>query len=155
MVFGVEEEYCEGCKTKQLRESVAGMVEKMVGLKDVDNDETPIKIDSVLLETPEVITDSNQVTNRTKYFWNGSMLFTDGDPRKERFYVAEIKDGKRNVEGTYRSQDGRIFRGEFKDDKLWNIREHLRGKLIGTLKNEKITNSRYEFGFKKIHFQKL
>ena len=83
------------------------------------------------------------------------MLFTDGDPRKERFYVAEIKDGKRNVEGTYRSQDGRIFRGEFKDDKLWNIREHLRGKLIGTLKNEKITNSRYEFGFKKIHFQKL
>jgi len=76
MVFGVEEEYCEGCKTKQLRESVAGMVEKMVGLKDVDNDETPIKIDSVLLETPEVITDSNQVTNRTKYFWNGSMLFT-------------------------------------------------------------------------------
>ena len=133
----VEEEYCEGCKTKQLRESITGLVEKMVVVKDVDNDEIPMKIDSVLVETPEVVANLNQGIIRTKYFWNGSMWVTDGDPIKEGFYVGEIKDGKRNGEGTYRSQDGRIFRGEFKDDKLWNIREHLRGKLIGTWKNGK------------------
>ena len=32
----VEEEYCEGCKTKQLRLMIEGLVEKLVGMKGVD-----------------------------------------------------------------------------------------------------------------------
>ena len=31
----VEEVYCEGCKTKQLRESVISLVEKLVGFNDI------------------------------------------------------------------------------------------------------------------------
>ena len=30
----VEEEYCEGCKTKELRESVGRLIEKLLGTKD-------------------------------------------------------------------------------------------------------------------------
>ena len=32
----VEEEYCEGCKTKQLRKMIEGLVEKLVGVKKVE-----------------------------------------------------------------------------------------------------------------------
>jgi len=32
----VEEEYCEGCKTKQLRKMIEGLVEKLVGVKEVE-----------------------------------------------------------------------------------------------------------------------
>ena len=35
----VEEEYCEGCKTKELRKSVFGLVKKFVGIKPVIEEE--------------------------------------------------------------------------------------------------------------------
>ena len=47
----------------------------------------------------------------------------------------EIKNNKRNGQGTFRSMDGRVFKGEFKDDTLWNIKEYRKGKLIGKWKN--------------------
>ena len=71
----------------------------------------------------------------TKYFWNGFEWDTEGDPRKESYYVGEIKNSKRNGQGTFRSMDGRVFKGEFKDDTLWNIKEYRKGKLIGKWKN--------------------
>ena len=42
----VEEEYCEGCKTKQLRKMIEGLVEKLIGVK---------KVEPVVVETPKVI----------------------------------------------------------------------------------------------------
>ena len=70
-----------------------------------------------------------------KYFWNGFEWNTKGDPTKESYYVGELKNGKRNGQGKFRSMDGRLFRGEFKNDKLWNIEEYRKGKLISKWKD--------------------
>jgi hypothetical protein len=52
----VEEEYCEGCKTKELRNTIAGLVEKLVGLK-----ESVKKVESVLVEKQNVDSDSCKI----------------------------------------------------------------------------------------------
>ena len=41
----------------------------------------------------------------------------------------------KEMDGSFRSMDGRVFKGEFKDDTLWNIKEYRKGKLIGKWKN--------------------
>ena len=41
----VEEEYCEGCKTKQLRKMIEGLVEKLIGVKDVVKEEPQKKVE--------------------------------------------------------------------------------------------------------------
>ena len=41
----VEEEYCEGCKTKELRNMIGGLVEKLVGVKDVVKEEPQKKVE--------------------------------------------------------------------------------------------------------------
>ena len=33
----VEEEYCDGCKTKQIRKSVTALVKKMIGMDQMEN----------------------------------------------------------------------------------------------------------------------
>jgi len=48
----VEEIYCEGCKTKELRESIEELVEKLVGVKEVVKEEPPKKVEPVVVETP-------------------------------------------------------------------------------------------------------
>ena len=45
----VEEEYCEGCKTKELRNMIGGLVEKLVGVKDVVKEEPPKKVELKLV----------------------------------------------------------------------------------------------------------
>ena len=52
----VEEDYCEGCKTKELRNTIAGLVEKLVGLK-----ESVKKVESVLVEKQNVESDSCKI----------------------------------------------------------------------------------------------
>jgi len=39
----VEEDYCEGCKTKELRLMIGGLVEKLVGMKKVFTDEPVVQ----------------------------------------------------------------------------------------------------------------
>ena len=53
----VEEDFCEGCKTKQLRKSVTGLVKKMIGVKEeiVVKEEPPKKVEPVVVETPKVV----------------------------------------------------------------------------------------------------
>ena len=46
----VEEEYCEGCKTKQLRKMIEGLVEKLIGVKDVVKEEPQKKVEPVVVE---------------------------------------------------------------------------------------------------------
>jgi photosystem II stability/assembly factor-like uncharacterized protein len=41
----VEEDYCEGCKTKGLRLMIGGLVEKLIGVKDVVKEEPPKKVE--------------------------------------------------------------------------------------------------------------
>jgi len=46
----VEEEYCEGCKTKELRNMIGGLVEKLVGVKKVE----PVVVERPLVEVKKV-----------------------------------------------------------------------------------------------------
>ena len=46
----VEEDYCEGCKTKELRNMIGGLVKKLVGVKDVVKEEPPKKVEPVVVE---------------------------------------------------------------------------------------------------------
>ena len=41
----VVEDYCEGCKTKELRNMIGGLVEKLIGVKDVVKEEPPKKVE--------------------------------------------------------------------------------------------------------------
>ena len=50
----VEEDYCEGCKTKGLRLMIGGLVEKLIGVKDVVKEEPPKKVEPVVVERPVV-----------------------------------------------------------------------------------------------------
>ena len=53
----VEVDYCEGCKTKQLIESIVGLVDKLVGVKEevLVKEEPPKKVEPVVVETPKVV----------------------------------------------------------------------------------------------------
>jgi len=46
----VEEDYCEGCKTKELRNMIGGLVKKLVGVKDVVKEEPQKKVEPVVVE---------------------------------------------------------------------------------------------------------
>jgi len=48
----VEEEYCEGCKTKELRNMIGGLVEKLVGVKKVEPE--PV-VDEKTIEVPNLV----------------------------------------------------------------------------------------------------
>ena len=51
----VEEDYCEGCKTKELRLMIGGLVEKLVGVKDVVKEEPPKKVEPKVVEIPKKV----------------------------------------------------------------------------------------------------
>ena len=51
----VEEDYCEGCKTKELRNMIGGLVKKLVGVKDVVKEEPQKKVEPVVVEKPKVV----------------------------------------------------------------------------------------------------
>ena len=128
----VEEVYCEGCKTKQLRESVISLVEKLVGFNDI-LDKNRIKESEKTVSSDKY--EQQQEISGDIYFWDGSSWITEGNPSKEGYYVGEMKNGKRDGKGTFRSPDGSTFEGEFKDDKLWNISVYNGGKLVGKWEN--------------------
>jgi len=56
----VEEEYCEGCKTKLLRKSVVGLVEKLIGVNDeiVVKEEPTINVENNFIEKSKKINES-------------------------------------------------------------------------------------------------
>ena len=51
----VEEDYCEGCKTKELRNMIGGLVKKLVGVKDVVKEEPPKKVEPKVVEIPKKV----------------------------------------------------------------------------------------------------
>ena len=47
-----EEDYCEGCGTGELRKMIGGLVEKLVGVKEIE----PVVVERpVVVETPKVV----------------------------------------------------------------------------------------------------
>ena len=141
-----EEDYCEGCGTRELRKMIGGLVEKLVGEK---------KVEVVVEKKPEVVVEEKEkgvmygrVVNG-KWGWyksrnekkdgkyvgeiengvpNGQGTFTLPDGNK---YIGEWKNGKKNGQGTYTFPDGGKYVGEWKDHKLWNnILYDKNGKIL-------------------------
>ena len=107
------EDYCEGCKTKELRKSVIGLVEKLVGVKVFDK---PVVVEKRVEPVVKVGKREYGVLYLSKM--NGKMGWSqNGDEDKDGRYLGEIVTGVPNGQGTYTFPDGKKYVGKWKDGK--------------------------------------
>ena len=117
------EDYCEGCKTKELRKRVVGLVEKMVGVKVFDK---PVVVEKKVEPVVKVGKRKKGVLYLTKM--NGKMGWSQyGDKDKDGKYLGEfvplfgennqIEKLIPNGQGTYTFPDGKKYVGKWKDGK--------------------------------------
>ena len=163
----VEVDYCEGCKTKQLIDSISGLVAKMFVQLGFNKIEPVQQIQSVEDQ-------SSQVEVRFYKSENGILKWEKyGDEKIHDKYVGQIRnnlpnglgtltwtdgsilegqweDGKMNGKGTITWSDGEIWKGEFYKDKRWNVIEYnSSGEVIGKWSNGK--NQIWTEGIQKFH----
>ena len=135
-----EEEFCEGCRTGELRKMIGGLVEKLVGIKKEDEvKEELINVSLDEVSKLEVIEKSfngilfyRKVNRKWGWFKDGNEKIdrkwvgeiNNGVPNGQGTwswnnlkYVGEFKDGKRNGKGTFYSSSGTKYEGEWKDGK--------------------------------------
>jgi len=112
----VEEDFCEGCKTKELRESVSGLVDKLVGgLNDIDKNiktESNLKIEQKVSKTVEGIL--------FKDLFGGWKPVGNKNRPTEKKYEGGIRDGLPNGQGTFIDISGNRIVGEWRDGEPWN-----------------------------------
>ena len=124
----VEEEYCEGCKTKQLRKMIEGLVEKLIGVKDVVKEEPQKKVEPKVVKKPIV---NPKVVQENINFRLGSKTFQDGSR-----YLGELKNEVPHGKGIYYFSNGESYDGIWKDEKPWNITIfNKNGRVIGKYVN--------------------
>ena len=104
----VEEDYCEGCKTKGLRLMIGGLVENLVGNQVVAK---PVVV--VEKRQKEVLFNNN-INHRGNYPYHG-VWDKDGDEETDNKYVGEIENSKPNGKGTLNYSDGTKYVGEWKN----------------------------------------
>ena len=79
----VKEEYCEDCKTKELRKTIAGLVDKLVGVKEevLVKEEPPKEVEPVVVETSKVVSKEVQepVVQKIEGDKKNEMFVTVGD----------------------------------------------------------------------------
>jgi len=149
-----ETDVCLGCGTFQLNDKVRGLVEKLVGLKKVEQ---------------VVVVEKRQKGVLFRRIENGLVRwFENGNDKKDWKYVGEIKKGKPNGtgilsstfgkysgevkngmhhgQGTFTYKSGRKRVGEFRKGKPWNVISYYKNGKIETewvkgikLKKEEIT----------------
>ena len=118
------ENYCEGCKTKELRKRVVGLVEELVGGKTVELVVEVGKSGKGVLYLSKI----DGKMEWTKYSYrdddgkylgefenlipNGQGTYTFPDGEK---YVGKWKNGKYNGEGTFTRPNGTKYIGKYKD----------------------------------------
>jgi hypothetical protein len=118
------ENYCEGCKTKELRKRVVGLVEELVGGKTVELVVEVGKSGKGVLYLSKI----DGKMEWTKYSYrdddgkylgefenlipNGQGTYTFPDGKK---YVGKWKNGKYNGEGTFTRPNGTKYIGKYKD----------------------------------------
>ena len=140
-----EEDFCEGCGTGELRKMIVGLVEKLVGVKEVEQPMVLVQKKPVLKrkETGILYRD----TPRTKWIEGGKKWFRSGNEYTQvKFkgeivngvpdgkgtmvfpkggkYVGEFKRGDFNGHGSYTWYDGRKYVGEWKNGKHLNLIHH-------------------------------
>ena len=55
---------------------------------------------------------------------NGELnCFENGNEDSDGKYIGEIINGKPNGQGTYTFPDGKKYVGEWKDSKMWNVKD--------------------------------
>jgi hypothetical protein len=146
-------DYCEGCKTNELRKRVVGLVEKLVGGKPLVVVEKPIVVRKekgiLFRDTPySKFVESGEKwikfgDEKTQVKYEGEIV--DGVPNGEGTltwfsgdkYVGKFKDGLQNGQGTFTFSDGREYVGEFKDGNPWKGTMYIEGILIGKWLNGK------------------
>ena len=116
------EDYCEGCKTKELRKSVIGLVEKLVGKGVVEKS-------VVIVEKKHAeVVEKRQKGGLFQRMVNGRWgWYEDGDEDKDGRYLGEfvplygennrIEKLIPNGQGTYTFPDGKKYVGKWKDGK--------------------------------------
>jgi hypothetical protein len=125
----VEEDFCEGCKTKQLREMIEGLVEKLIGVK-ISKNVTIFKerkeVLYILIKNGKKIWsregddefNERYVGDISKNKPNGKgMIITPDDFKK---YVGDFKNGLPHGMGIRRERNGEKYDGEWKDGVFWN-----------------------------------
>ena len=153
----VEEEYCEGCKTKELRNMIGGLVEKLVGVKDVVKEEPPKKVEPVVVAKkvtipkvePKVVVEKKVEEPIVVVEKKGKGVlylrydefgifgwYKSGNEKKHIKYSGGIQNGKPNGQGKSTFVSGSKYVGEYKDGKPWNITEtDKNGKITGKFVN--------------------
>ena len=105
----VQEDYCEGCKTKGLRLMIGGLVEKLVGEKPI-----------VMVENTKVVRKEKGIRFRdtpyTKFFEGGEKWIKFGDEETQVKFEGEIVDGLPNGQGMKTFPDGKSIWGNSKMD---------------------------------------
>ena len=86
-----EEDYCEGCGTRELRKMIGGLVEKLVGVKRK--------------ETGILFRDTNSIWKKV----GGKRWFKSGDEKTQGKYEGEIMNGVPDGKGTLTWSDGSKF----------------------------------------------
>ena len=144
------EDYCEGCKTKELRKRVVGLVEKLVGVKVF---EKPVVLEKKVEPEPEVVVVRNNDFNKYEKFYykwseDGYIWSKNGDPKIHDMYqgeflkgipngygkltflvdvqmftfIGEFRNGEKHGEGKQYYQNGKIkFEGIWSYDKFYNV----------------------------------
>ena len=125
----VEEDYCEGCKTKQLRDMIEGLVEKLIGVKIQKNVTNFKKKNNLLfriIKNGKILwTIKGDLEKNERYIGdisnnkpNGKgMLITPDEFKK---YVGDFKNGLPHGMGIRRERNGEKYDGEWKDGVFWN-----------------------------------
>ena len=141
----VEEDYCEGCKTKGLRLMIGGLVKKLVGEKEIK----PIGV-----ERPVVVVERNEREvlygrgiSLVGYFISEEMewgWYSSGDGGFDWRYTGEIKNGLPHGQGTFTLPDGRKYVGQFKDGRIngQGTFTYFNTKYVGSWYNWKWWNGR-------------
>ena len=149
-----ETDVCLGCGTFQLNDKVRGLVEKLVGVNNVE----------VVQKKPIIVVEKKEKGVLYGRLYNKKLLWKkSGDEKKDGKYVGEIEnrkpngqgtltwfngdkyvgefmDGKKNGQGTYTFYYGRKYVGEFKDGKRWKgIMYYKDGKIKNIYVNGKRT----------------
>jgi hypothetical protein len=113
-----EEYFCEKCSTKDLYYKLEGLVEKLVGVKEIE---------------PVVVVGKRQKGVLYKRFVDGNWgWFEDGDVTKDYIYEGEIENGKPNGQGLFTHSDGRKYVGGFKEGE-----QHGQGMFTNSLQDLK------------------
>ena len=155
----VEEEYCEGCKTKELRLMVDGLIVKLLGNRTIEITDKNVKENLELKK----ISNGTLYRESSSYVWikGGKKWSKSGNKYLDGVYEGDIINGKPEgtgklswigssesyigewVNGDFHGQGihisglGEKAEGEFRDGQQWNGTVHKYGVLIGNYINGK------------------